>query len=89
MIRNISETCGRYYIRLQAEDKHGVLAGIAKAFADKKVGIAAVTQKETVGNLATIIILVHSVQEKNLIAAISAIKKLAVVRNVCNVIRIL
>jgi homoserine dehydrogenase len=85
----IAQIGSRYYIRLQAEDKHGVLAGIAKAFADKKVGIAAVTQKETVGNLATIIILVHSVQEKNLIAAISAIKKLAVVRNVCNVIRIL
>jgi homoserine dehydrogenase len=88
-VKDISETSGRYYIRLQAEDKHGVLAGIAKAFADKKVSIAAVTQKETVGNLATIIILVHSVQEKNLIAAIKTIKRLAVVRNVNNVIRIL
>ena len=88
-IKNIEETSGRYYIRLQAEDKHGVLAGIAKAFADNKVGIAAVTQKEKVGNLATIVILVHSVPEKNLIAAIKQIKKLNVVRTVSNVIRIL
>ena len=86
---NIEQISGRYYIRLQAEDKHGVLAGIAKAFADKKVSIAAVTQKETVGNLATIIILVHSVSERNLIAAIRTIKRLAVVRTVSNVIRIL
>jgi homoserine dehydrogenase len=88
-IKNISETAGRYYIRLQAADKPGVLAGIAKAFADNKVGIAAVTQKEKVGNLATIVILVHNVSEKNLIAAIKKIKKLNVVRTVSNVIRIL
>ena len=88
-IRKIEQTSGRCYLRLQAEDKHGVLAGISKAFADKKVSIAAVTQKETVGNLATIVILVHSVQEKNLVAAIKAIKKLAVVHTVSNVIRIL
>jgi homoserine dehydrogenase len=88
-LRNIEAIASRYYIRLRAEDKHGVLAGIAKAFADKQVGIAAVTQKETVGNLATIIILVHSVQEQNLIAAIRAIKRLSVVRTVSNVIRIL
>lgn len=88
-IRKVEQIASRYYIRLQAEDKHGVLAGIAKAFADQKVSIAAVTQKETVGNLATIVILVHSVQEKNLIAAIKAIKQLSVVRTVSNVIRIL
>jgi homoserine dehydrogenase len=88
-VKPIEEIASRYYIRLQAEDKHGVLAGIAKAFADKKVSIAAVTQSETVGNLATIIILVHSVQEKSLIAAVKTIKRLAVVRTVSNVIRIL
>jgi homoserine dehydrogenase len=87
--RKIDQIASRYYIRLQAEDKHGVLAGIAKAFAGNKVGIAAVTQKEKVGNLATIVILVHSVPEKDLIAAIKKIKKLAVVRTVSNVIRIL
>ena len=88
-VKKIGQISGRYYIRLRAEDKHRVLAGIAKAFADKKVSIAAVTQKETVGNLATIIILVHSVSEQNLIAAIKAIKRLSVVRTVSNVIRIL
>lgn len=85
----IEQIASRYYIRLRAPDKPGVLAGIARVFADKKVSIAAVTQKETVGRLATIVILVHSVEEKNLIEAIKAIKKLKVVRSVPNVIRIL
>ncbi|MBN3032733.1 MAG: homoserine dehydrogenase [Candidatus Saganbacteria bacterium] len=85
----IAQTAGRYYIRLQAPDKPGVLAGISKIFADKKVSIAAVTQKETIGNLATIVILVHGVKESSLVAALRAIKRLPVVRAVGNVIRIL
>ena len=88
-IRNINEIESRYYIRLQAPDRHGVLAGISKAFADKKVSIAAVTQKEMVGSTATIVILLHQTSEKNLNAALAVIRRLPVVRRVCNVIRIL
>jgi homoserine dehydrogenase len=87
-IRKISDVGSRYYIRLQAPDRHGVLAGISKAFARKKVSIAAVVQKETVGNLATIVVLLHKVPEKNLNSALKIISKLAVVRRVSNVIRI-
>jgi homoserine dehydrogenase len=87
-IRNIDEIESRYYIRLQAQDRHGVLAGISRAFADKKVSIAAVTQKETVGRTATIVIMIHQTTEKNLKAALAAIKRLSLVKTVSNVIRI-
>ncbi|MBU0672752.1 MAG: homoserine dehydrogenase, partial [Candidatus Margulisbacteria bacterium] len=87
-VKKISEIASRYYIRLQAPDKFGVLAGISKAFSKKKVSIAAVVQKETVGNLATIVILLHKVSEKNLKAALKVIAKLPVVRKIVNVIRI-
>ncbi len=88
-LRRIGEIESRYYIRLEAPDRHGVLAGISKAFADKKVSIAAVTQKEMVGRTATIVILLHKTSEKNLKAALSVIRKLPVVQRICNVIRIL
>jgi homoserine dehydrogenase len=85
----IDEIESRYYIRLQAPDRYGVLAGIAKAFADKKVSIAAVVQRETVGKLSTIVIMLHKVAEKNLKAALKVTAKLPVVHRICNVIRIL
>ncbi|MDD4179768.1 MAG: homoserine dehydrogenase [Candidatus Margulisbacteria bacterium] len=85
----ITEIENRYYIRMEAADRHGVLAGIAKAFADKKVSNAAVNQKETRGSTATIVILVHKVAEKNLVAALRAVKRLSVVRKISNVLRIL
>ncbi|MFC1637388.1 homoserine dehydrogenase [Candidatus Margulisiibacteriota bacterium] len=87
-LSGIDEINSRYYIRLQAPDRFGVLAGISRAFAKKKVSIAAVVQKETVGNVATIVILLDRVLEKNLKAALKIIKRLPVVRKVCNVIRI-
>ncbi|MFH1386623.1 MAG: homoserine dehydrogenase [bacterium] len=88
-IRKIDEITARYYIRLHTADHPGVLAEISKLFAGKKVSIAAVNQKERVDDTATIVILAHEVTEKNLNAAIAAIKKLPVVRQVGNVIRIL
>jgi len=84
----VSEISSRYYIRLQVPDQYGVLAGISRAFAKKKVSIAAVVQKETVGNVATLVILLHKVAAKNLEAALKIVKKLPVVKKVCNVIRI-
>jgi len=88
-LKKIETIESRYYIRLQAPDRHGVLAGISKAFADKKVSIAAVVQKETIGNTATIVILIHKVAEENLKAALRVIQKLPVVRRISNVVRIL
>jgi homoserine dehydrogenase len=89
VLRPIEATTSRYYIRLQATDKHGVLAGIAKVFADNKVSIAAVTQKENNGHQATIVILVHQVKEANLKAALKQIQRLPLVKKIGNVIRIL
>jgi len=88
-LRQIDQIESRYYIRLQAPDRHGVLAGISRAFADQKVSIAAVTQKETKGNTATIVVLVHQVKEANLKAALKKIERLSVVKKIGNVIRII
>jgi homoserine dehydrogenase len=87
-IKKMGEIGSRYYIRMEVKDRYGVLAEISKAFARKKVSIAAVMQKETVGNYATLVILVHKIAGKNLKAAIKIIEKLSVVKRVANVIRI-
>jgi len=87
-VRPIEEIFSRYYIRLTAPDKHGVLAGISRAFADAKVSIAAVMQKETVGKTATIVIIIHEAKEANLMRAVAKLKKLSVVSKICNIIRV-
>lgn len=81
-VRPIEEIESRYYVRLTAPDRHGVLAGISKAFADEKVSIAAVVQKENKGRQATIVIIIHRAREANLKRALKRLKR------VDNVIRV-
>lgn len=87
-IKPIGEISSRYYIRLSVADKPGVLAHISKEFAKQKVSIAAVMQKETVGKNAALVIILHESKEKNLFKAVQKIKKLPVVRKICNIIRV-
>jgi len=66
-----------YYVRLQCEDKPGVLANVASILGDSDISIEALMQKEPVGNVpATIILLTHRVNEGKMNAAIAAIEAL-------------
>jgi homoserine dehydrogenase len=75
-------------LRLEVLDEPGVLAEISRAFAEEKVSIAGVKQKETVGKYTTLVIVLHETNEANLESALQKIGKLKVVKNVCNVIRV-
>jgi homoserine dehydrogenase len=77
-ILNISEIHSAYYLRLRANDKPGVLAGVTKILADRNISIDAMLQKEPADNEteADIVILTHITQEKNMDAAIALIEAL-------------
>ncbi|MDT8385549.1 MAG: homoserine dehydrogenase [Gammaproteobacteria bacterium] len=66
-----------YYVRLQCEDKPGVLARVASILGDSGISIEAIMQKESLGDApATIILLTHRVNEGNMNTAIAAIEQL-------------
>ncbi len=70
------ETC--YYLRMQANDKAGVLANVASILSNKGINIEAIIQKEpaTGESLVPVIMLTHKVQEKVMNQAISEIEAL-------------
>ena len=74
----IGEINSAYYLRLRANDKPGVLAGVTKILADRNISIDAMLQKEPDDNEteADIVILTHTTVEKNMDAAIAAIEAL-------------
>lgn len=87
-IKNIYSTYSSFYIRLNAVDKPGVLAKIARVFGKNNVSIAQAIQKETRENIAEIVFITHRVLEKNIQKSIKEIKKLSVVKSIGNVIRV-
>ncbi|MBV1881452.1 MAG: homoserine dehydrogenase [Pseudomonadales bacterium] len=69
-------TC--YYLRIEVEERPGVLAEITKILSEQNISIEAVLQKEThkKGRLIPIIILTHRVLEKDMNKAITKIQAL-------------
>ena len=66
-----------YYLRLQTEDKPGVLSDVTKILADSGISIEAVIQKEPVGDSdAVIIMITHQVVEGEMFKAIETIESL-------------
>jgi homoserine dehydrogenase len=80
----------RYYIRLEVEDRPGVLAGIARAFGDHEVSIASVIQKETddAAQTAELVIMTHQAQEEAFQATLAQVRELPQVVSVGNFLRV-
>ncbi|GMR20307.1 MAG: homoserine dehydrogenase [Gammaproteobacteria bacterium] len=67
-----------YYLRMQVNDKPGVLAEITRILGELGISIEAMIQKEPTGDdeQVPIILLTHRIQEKNMNAAIEKIEAL-------------
>lgn len=88
VVRPIEDLVTRYYILMEVLDRPGVLASIAGEFGKAQVSLASVIQKETFGERAELVFMTHKTIERSLRQAIEAIKKLPVVSEVKNVIRV-
>ncbi|MBI1858509.1 MAG: homoserine dehydrogenase [Candidatus Melainabacteria bacterium] len=89
-IKPISETENGYFLRIQTEDKSGVVGQVGTIFGNADVSIDTLTQRGiNPDGSASITILTHVVKEKKLQKAISEVKKLNTIKQVENVIRVL
>lgn len=78
----------RYYLRLQARNKAGVLAEFAGVLGRYNISIASVTQQETGGETTPVVILTYQASEADVRKAIEEIRSLDVVSEKPMVIRI-
>ncbi|MFH1191820.1 MAG: homoserine dehydrogenase [Candidatus Omnitrophota bacterium] len=88
-IRKIEEFENKYYIRITAVDKPGVLAKISGILAKFGISIASVTQKEKLkSHIVPVVMVTHEVKEKNLRGALKMIDKLSEIKDKSVAIRI-
>jgi len=89
-VRPMSELKTRYYLRLNASDRPGVLSQISKVLGDNSISISSVIQKES--SLATqtaiIVIMTYPAREKAMQKALKQLKHLPEVSEVSNFIRV-
>ena len=72
----IEETVCPFYVRLSVRDEVGVLALITRTLADHSVSLESVIQKDGVeGEPVALILLTHSVREKDVLSALAQIEQ--------------
>ncbi len=80
----------QYYVRLNAADQPGVLAQIATVFGKNNISISSAIQPESDASTQTaeIVIMTHPAREKAVQKALGELKKLEVVNEISNFIRV-
>ena len=83
----MGETLTRYHVSLDVDDRPGVLAPVAEAYARHDVSIEAVRQASR-GQEAQLVIVTHTARDADLAATVRDLEALSVVRAVASVMRV-
>lgn len=87
-IKKIDDIRSRYFIRMQVEDRHGVLANIASVFGNNSVSLAQVIQRRKRGELAEIVLITDMVRERHLKDSLAVFQGMSIVREISAIIRV-
>jgi homoserine dehydrogenase len=83
----MGETVTRYHVAIDVDDRAGVLAAVATAFADNGVSIQTVRQ-EGRGADAQLVVVSHQATDAQLSATVAALRDMDIVREVTSVMRV-
>ena len=89
-IKPMSEIETKYYMRMNVEDRSGVLSQIAKILGDHAISISSVIQKESDPETQTaeIVIMTHPAKEQAVQEALKEAEHLDVVKEISNFVRV-
>ena len=84
---SMGQTQTRYHVQLDVDDKAGVLAAVALAFAEHDVSIQTVRQ-EGRGDDAQLVVVSHRASDADLAATVEELRAMSYVREVSSVMRV-
>ncbi len=87
-VKKIENTKSSYFLRMEVEDKPGVLATIASIFGNNSVSIEQVIQKNKIGRNAELVIVTSSVRERHITDALLILNSSSVVIKTASMIRV-
>ncbi|MGO5051896.1 homoserine dehydrogenase [Lachnospiraceae bacterium LCP25S3_G4] len=87
-VRTWGDVENRYYLRMQVEDRPGVLASVASVFANHQVSIAKVTQKRRIEDQAEVVIVTDKVKAFNLKDSLTIFSDMSIIKEISSVIRV-
>lgn len=86
-VKHFEDVKNKFFLRMQVENKPGVLASIASVFGEHKVSISKVIQKIIADDTAELVIVTEAVKEYHMQDALGHLKELPTTREISSVIR--
>ncbi len=87
-VKKIEDIKSKYFLRMQVEDRFGVLAGIASVFGNNCVSIAQIIQKAKIRDLAEIVVITDQVEERHFNDSLAVLKGMSMIKEISAVIRV-
>lgn len=87
-VKKIGDIESKYFLRMQVEDRFGVLAGIASVFGNNCVSIAQIIQKAKIGDLAELVVITDEVEERHFNDSLTILKSMSMIKEISAVIRV-
>ncbi|MFW6256716.1 MAG: homoserine dehydrogenase, partial [Bacillota bacterium] len=87
-IRPIEQVENSFYLRIQVNDRPGVMAQVTKVLGDNHVSLASVLQKHRLSPVVPLVLITHPVKEKHLNQSLSELKNIDDVIEINSVIRV-
>ncbi len=87
-VKKMEDTENRFFLRMQVEDRPGVLANVASVLGNNGVSIAQVIQKARTADTAEIVVITDRVQERNFSDSLAVFSGMSVIRKISAVIRV-
>ncbi len=89
-MKKIGDVVSRAYLRVNAEDRPGVLAKVSGILGEHHISISSVIQNETArkGQSVPVALVTYAARGKDLLDALKKIDRLSVVKSRTNMIRI-
>jgi homoserine dehydrogenase len=88
-LSSIEDTHNRFYARLLASDRPGVIGQLGTCFGDRGVSLESIVQLESSDGQAVIVVVTHDVREGNFRGAIEDLQHMKTVKEVSSILRVL
>ena len=87
-VKSIDDIRSKYYIRLNVENRMGVLAGVSGVLGNNGVSISQVLQKQAAGDSAELVVITDTVRERHIRDTLLILENMSMVHEVSSVIRV-
>ncbi|MDO4633877.1 MAG: homoserine dehydrogenase [Eubacteriales bacterium] len=87
-IRRKEDVVSRYFLRMQVDDRPGVLAAVTSVFGNNKVSIEQFIQKRKKGDLAELVVITEDVLERDFNDSLQILEALSMIKEISSVIRV-